>query len=175
MKIVVETDQPTIRLKGNALEAVKSFSYLGIEVGRTARVDGEVSTRLKKTATVYQMSRKDLKLVWVWVGRPRCVCSKWCLLYGAETWAVTQQDLRQLHAFQMKCLRGIVGVTLWHKVRNEDIFADTWEVPVEAQLKLMWIQWCGHLRRMPEYWPQWQVLKCRPQGKKRKPGGTSLS
>ena len=63
MKIVVETDQPTIRLKGNALEAVKSISYLGIEVGRTARVDGEVSTRLKKTATVYQMSRKDLKLV----------------------------------------------------------------------------------------------------------------
>ena len=121
------------------------------------------------------MSRKDLKLVWVWVGRPRCVCSKWCLLYGAETWAVTQQDLRQLHAFQMKCLRGIVGVTLWHKVRNEDIFADAWEVPVEAQLKLMWIQWCGHLRRMLEYWPQWQVLKCRPQGKKRKPGGTSLS
>ena len=58
MKIVVETDQPTIRLKDNALEAVKSFSYLGIEVGRTARVDGEVSTRLKKTATVYQMWRR---------------------------------------------------------------------------------------------------------------------
>ena len=44
MKIVVETDQPAIRLKDNALEAVKAFSYLGIEVGRTARVDGEVST-----------------------------------------------------------------------------------------------------------------------------------
>ena len=43
------------------------------------------------------------------------------LLYGAETWAVTQQVLRWLHAFQMKCLRDIVGVTLRHKLRNEDI------------------------------------------------------
>ena len=62
-----------------------------------------------------------------------------------------------------------VGVTLLHKVRNEDIFADTGEVPVEAQLKLRQLQWFGDLQRMPEYRPQGQVLKCRPQGK-RKPG-----
>ena len=30
----------------------------------------------------------------------------------------------------MKCLLDIVGVTLWHKVRDEDIFGDTGEVPV---------------------------------------------
>ena len=38
-------------------------------------------------------------------------------LYGAETWAVTQQELRELHAFQMKCLQEIVGVTLWDRRR----------------------------------------------------------
>ena len=138
-----------------------------------------VSTRLKKTATVYQMSRRK-------VFRTRRVSrkTKMCVLkvmvmsvplYVAETWAVTQQDLRRLHAFQMKCLWDSVGMTLWHKMRNEDIFADTGEVLVEAQLKLRRLQWFGHLRRMPEYWPQWQVLKCRPQGQKRKLGGTSPS
>ena len=54
------------------------------------------------------------------------------------------------------------------------IFADTGEVPVEAQLKLRRLQWFGHLRRMPEYQPHRQVLKCHPQGKNRKPRGTSL-
>ena len=58
------------------------------------------------------------------------------LLYGSETWAVTQQDLRRLHAFQMKCLWDIVGVTLWDRRRNEDILAETGEVPVKALLKL---------------------------------------
>ena len=96
------------------------------------------------------------------------------LLYGAETWAVTRQDLRRLHAFQMRCLQDIVGVTLWDKRKNEDILAETEELPVEDQLKLRRLQWFGHLQRMPEHRPQRQVLKCRPQGKKRKPGGTSL-
>ena len=33
---------------------------MGSEVGRTTRVDGEVSTQLKKAATVYQMSRRKV-------------------------------------------------------------------------------------------------------------------
>ena len=44
------------------------------------------------------------------------------LLYGLETWAVHQQDLKRLHVLQMKCLQDIIGVTLWNKRRNEDTF-----------------------------------------------------
>ena len=173
-----DDDQPTITLRGNALEAVEEFSYLGSKVGQTARVDGEVSTRLEKAATVYQMWRRK-------VFRSRSVSKKTkahvfrvmvmsVLLYGSETWAVTQQDLKRLHAFQMKCLRDIIGVTLWNKRRNEDILAEVGEIPVEDQVKLRRLQWFGHLQRMPAHRPQRQVLKCRPRGKKRKPGGTSL-
>ena len=55
------------------------------------------------------------------------------LLYGAETWAVTQQELRQLHAFRMKCLRETVGVKLWDRRRNVDILEETGELLVEEQ------------------------------------------
>ena len=180
MSIGEETDddQPAITLRGNMLEAVETFSYLGSEVGRTARVDGDVRARLEKAATVYQMWRRK-------VFRSSSVSKKTkihvfqvmvmsVLLYGAETWVVTQQDLRRLHAFQMKCLRDIVEVTLWDKRRNKDIFAETGALPVEDQLKLRRLQWFGHLQRMPDHQPQRQVMKCRPQGKKRKPGETSL-
>ena len=87
--------------------------------------------------------------------------------------AVTQQELRKLHAFQMKCLREIVGVTLWDRRRNVDILEETGELPVEEQLCHKRLQWFGHLQRMPESRPQKQVLRCRPHGRKRKPGGTS--
>ena len=72
------------------------------------------------------------------------------LLYEAGTWAVTRRDLRRLHAFQMKYLRDIVGVTLLNKRRNEDILAETGEVPVEDQVKLRRLQWFGHFLRMPD-------------------------
>ena len=55
IKAGTDDDQPAITLRGNALEAVERFCYLGSEVGQTARVDGEVSTQLEKAATVYQM------------------------------------------------------------------------------------------------------------------------
>ena len=40
------------------------------------------------------------------------------LLYGAETWTVTQQGLKNFHTFQMKCLQETVGVTIWDRRRN---------------------------------------------------------
>ena len=168
----------TITLKGNILEEVDSFSYLGSEVGQTARVDRDVGARLEKGTTVYQMWRRKVfrsqnlsKETKIRVFRTLVMS---VLLYGAETWAANQQDIRRLHAFQMKALRDIVGVTLWDRRRNEDILKETGETPVEEQLRQRRLQWFGHLQRMPDHRPQKQVMKCRPQGKKRKPGGTSL-
>ena len=51
-----------------------------------------------------------------------------------ETGAVTQQDLKRLHAFRMKCLQDIVGVALWSKRGNEDNLAEVGEIPVEDQV-----------------------------------------
>ena len=86
---------------------------------------------------------------------------------------MTQHDIRRLMTFQMRCLRDIIGVTLWDKRRNVDILEETGELPVEEQLRLKRLQWFGHLQRMPDHRPQKQLLRCRPRGKKR-PGGTSL-
>ena len=146
-------------------------------MGKNAKVGGDVGTRLEKASRVYQKWRKE-------VFRSRSVSKRTklhvfrvmvmpVLLYGAETWAVTQQELRKLHAFQMKCLREIVGVTLWDRRRNVAILEETGELPVEEQLCHKRLQWFGHLQRMPENRPQKQVLRCRPHGRKRKPGGTS--
>ena len=98
-------DQTAIALKGTTLEAVEAFSYLGSEVQQTARVDEDVRMRLEKAAKVYQMWRKKVfrsqntsKKTKIYVFQMMVMS---VLLYGAETWALTQQDLRRLRAFQM--------------------------------------------------------------------------
>ena len=40
------------------------------------------------------------------------------LLYGAETWTVTQHDSHKLKSFQMYCLSDILGIALWNEVWN---------------------------------------------------------
>ena len=134
--------------------------------------------RLEKAATVYQMWRQKVfrsrNLSRATKGQVFRSMVMSVLLYGAETWSVTQHDIRRLKTFQMRCLRDIVGVTLWDKRRNVDILEETGELPIEEQLRQKRLQWFGHLQRMPDHRPQKQLLRCRPSGKKRKPGGTSL-
>ena len=163
-----------------ALEDVKSFSYLGSQVEHTGKVEKEVttSTRIEKAGTVYQIWRrrvfrsrnlsKDTKM------RVFRTLVMSVLLYGAETWPVTKKDIRKLTTFQMRCLRDILGITLWHKRRNTDILRETGEHTVEHQLRQKRLQWFGHLQRMPDHRIQKQVLRCRPEGKRRTPGGTPL-
>jgi hypothetical protein len=132
-------DHPPITLNGQMIEEVDSFSYLGSEVDKMGKVEKEVGVRLEKAATVYHMWRrkvfrsriltKDTKM------RAFCLMVMSVLLYGAETWAVTQHNIRRLKTFQMRCLRDILGLTLLDRRRNIDILEETGELPIEHQLR----------------------------------------
>ena len=76
------------------------------------------------------------------------------LLYGAETWTVTQQEIRRLKTFQMRCFQDIMGVTLWDMWCNVDILEESGELPIKEQLRLKRLQWFGHLQKMPDHRPQ---------------------
>ena len=52
--------QPHITLQGQVLEDVESFSYLGSELGQTAKVEREVAVRLEKASKVYQIWRQKI-------------------------------------------------------------------------------------------------------------------
>ena len=96
------------------------------------------------------------------------------LLYGAETWTITQRDVRKLRTFHMKCLRNILGVTRWDKIRKESILCSVNEVPIEEQLKHLRLQWLGHVMRMDSCRVQRQLLCSKLTEKVRPRGGTPL-
>ena len=96
------------------------------------------------------------------------------LLYGAETWTITQKVLRKLRTFHLKCLRDILGVTRWDKIRNENILRSANEVSIEDQLKHLRLQWLEHVIRMDTCRAQRQLLCSRLTGKVRPRGGAPL-
>ena len=170
--------QPPIMLQSQPLEEVESFSYLGSEISQSNKAEKEVAVRLEKAGKVFQIWRRK-----VFQSRTLSTATKVrsyqtlvmpVLLYGAETWTVTQHDIRKLKSFQMRCLRDILGITLWNRVRNTDILARTGVLPVEEQLRQRRLQWFGHVWRMPTNRPQRQLMRCRPSGRKRPTGGASL-
>ena len=92
-------NHPAITLNSHEIEEVDSFSYLGSEVQSTARVERDVGIRMEKATTVYRMwrwkvfrSRNLSKATKVRVFRAMVMS---VLLYGAETWPVTQHDIRR--------------------------------------------------------------------------------
>ena len=71
-----EENEVTITLRGNPLEAVESFSYLGSEVGKNAKAGGDVGTRLEKASRVYQKWRKEVFGAEVSAREPSCMSSE---------------------------------------------------------------------------------------------------
>ena len=96
------------------------------------------------------------------------------LLYGAETWNLSKRDLRKLKTFHMRCLQDILSVTLWDRIPNSTILEMTGELSMEEQLRQRRLQWFGHVWRIPALHPQRQLVRSRPSGKKRSPGGAPL-
>ena len=109
------------------IEEVESVPYLGTEVGQTTKVYRK-TVRLKKAGTVSQMWRwkvfRSCNLSNTTKLRVLCTLVMPILLYSAETWPVTQQDIRKLRTFHMRCLWDILGVTLWDIRRNADILRE---------------------------------------------------
>ena len=134
--------------------------------------------RLQIAGTIFQMSRhkvfishilsKDTQL------RAFRTLVMPVLLYGAETWNPSKHDLRKLKTFHMRYHRDILSVTLWDRIRNSTILEMTGELSMEDQLQQRRVQWFGHVWRMPALRPQRQLVRSRPNGKKRPPGGAPL-
>ena len=94
------------------------------------------------------------------------------LLFGCESWAMTGGDERCVNVAQMKWLRGVLGITLWHRRRNEDIRKICSTQQISTKIARHQLRYYGHVTRMaPERlakqvrkWQQPETWK-RPRGR----------
>ena len=88
------------------------------------------------------------------------------LLYGSETWVITQRDMTGLEAADMRFLRSVTGYTRLDKIRSEDIRQEL-EISGIQDVRLKYKQnWINHLDRMDNTRLPKYALNYKPRGRR---------
>ena len=95
--------EPCITVKGQKLQAVDRFTYLGSTLSRGVNIDAEVTNRIAKASAAYGRLRKN---VWECRGlsttiklKVYCAVVLTTLLHARETWTVYKRHAKQLNHF----------------------------------------------------------------------------
>lgn len=166
-----------IKLKGEEIEQVDTFKYLGVKIQKTGTMEAELNDRLEAATKLYyslnnafirkkEVSRKTKIIVYKTI-------FKSVLLYGSESWTLSKRMASKVQAIEMKFLRGVKGITKRDKIRNSKIREDLEVKPIQDDIHRRQLRWFGHLIRMGEertvkkIWQSRTQLR-RPRGRPKK-------
>ena len=93
---------------------------------------------------------------------------KSALLYGCKIWRVLKSSMAKIQVFVNRCLRQILGVWWYDKLRNEELWRSTSQEPIEQQIKRRKWRWLGHTLRKPADNVTRRGLRWTPQGKRKR-------
>ena len=156
-----------IRVNGEELEEVDSFTYLGSVVDKSGGTEADITARIGKARVAFIMMKK----VWSSGTIQRRTklrlfesCVKSVLLYGAETWRHTKGAVQRIQMFINGCLRRILKIWWPRKITNQELWRLTNQSPVEQQIKRRKWRWLGHVLRKDNDNTTRQSLTWNPQG-----------
>ena len=113
-----------LRLNGEDIKRSSDFCYLGSIVAENGDTSKEVNSRIQKARGSFPKLRK------VWLNKSLCkdtkikifnVCVKSVLLYGCETWLVTNEIQCKIQTFVNRCLRYILRIWWSNIISNKDL------------------------------------------------------
>jgi hypothetical protein len=95
-------------------------------------------------------------------------CVKSVLLYGCETWFMTNKTTQKLQAFVNRCLRNILGIWWPRIITNQELWEKTGQsdINVDVEIKRRKYGWIGHTLRKSRNEICDSVLEWNPQGKR---------
>jgi hypothetical protein len=138
-------------------EVVQSFKYLGSIINVTNDIEEEVKTRimqgnrcfyaLKHLFTSSLVSRNTKLRLFKTIIRP-------IVMYGCETWSLTQKQDERLATFERKVLRSICGAVCeqgrWRIRTNRELAIIFGEETISGAIKSARLRWAGHVARMDQ-------------------------
>ena len=158
------------------VEEVESFCYLGSIVDREGGVERAVRARV---ATAWTKWREISGLL----GNKRIplknrahiysACIRSVLLYGAESWPLTQRLEKCIQSCDRRMLRFLTGVSLLDRVSSAEVARRCGLPEIADAARVRRLQWFGHVCRRAEGEPlsvvrDWQVEGRRPRGRPKK-------
>ena len=165
--------EPTITVKGQRLQVVDKFTYLGSILSRVVHTDDEVNARIPKASAAFGIIwdrsgiRLDTKLkVYRLVVLPT-------LLYACETWTVYQRHAKSLNHFHTSSLRKLLKIKWQDRIPDTEVLKRAGMQSVHTLLKLAQLRWTGHVTRMPDerlpiFYGELQVGKRSHGGQKKR-------
>ena len=157
-KIKVMTNNPNgfqreIKIKGQRLEEVENFKYLGAIISNEGSKP-EILSRIAQTKAA--LSR--LKIIWR--DKNISLASKVKLmmlilptfLYACESWTLTAEIERRIQALEMRRYRRLLNISYKDHVTNEEVhnkIQNAIGVPDDLQtmVKKQKLRWYGHISR----------------------------
>lgn len=154
------------------LEQVKSYKYLGVQIQSDGGQEAEINERISAAAKVYfalnrnfigrkQVSNKTKISVYKAIFRT-------VLIYGSESWVLTDTLKSRIQAVEMRYLRRVRNVNRMDRMRNESIREQLEVEPVLKTIQRQQLRWFGHLCRMDEKRPVKRIWQAKTVGRRRR-------
>ncbi|KAK7788325.1 hypothetical protein R5R35_014440 [Gryllus longicercus] len=88
------------------------------------------------------------------------------LLYGCESWVLTQKTLTTIQSSEMKFLRRINGCTREDRIRNEEIRKELQVTSINTRMQEYRQRWVEHVERMSDSRLPKAALLYAPRGRR---------
>jgi hypothetical protein len=170
--------RPPLILGGEVVEIVNQFKYLG-SIFTSEGGDGrDVEWRISKAWGCFHKMKKKVWRQKAFKSETKIKVYKMTviptLLYGMESWVLTEEEEHKLESTQMRMLRSIMRISLKDHKTNEEIRKEAGVEAIGDLIRVGRLKWFGKVMRMgEERWPK-QVLcghlaNCNGRGRGRPP------
>ena len=162
-------------MKGQTLQVVENFTYLGSTLSRNANIDAEINNRISKASSVFGRLREK-----VWERRGISLKTKLkvyravvftTLIYGCETWTAYQRHEQQINRFHLRCLRNLLHIRWQDKVPDTEVLKQADLSSAITIMRKAQLRWAGHVSRMSDTRIPKQLLYGELSHGKRQVGG----
>ena len=153
---IEEEDLAPLYIRGQLVEQVQSFKYLGSFVETSGSVLLDVQDKIGRASRVFgalhsavfcdgSLSLSTKRMVY-------CSMVLGVLLYGAESWAIKERTIRKIESFHNRCMRCILGVSradqrIRHLTSEQIRAMFGMETSMKDLLSIRRLRWLGHTAR----------------------------
>jgi hypothetical protein len=165
--------RPPVMVRGQVVEEVSVFKYLGSMISADNNTTPDLSYRLSRAGHAFSLlkplfSHRHLHLRTKVRLYKAVVLTN--LLYGCETWALLKFQSQRLEVFHMRCLRNIMGLSIMDQrdqhLTNEHLLDRCYILPIADVMQQYRLRWLGHVGRMGDDRLPKHVLFGRMEGQR---------
>ena len=145
-------NEPTFTVKGQRLQVVDKFTYLGSTLSRVVHIDYEVNTRIAKASAAFCRLRGS-----IWDRNQTRHKAERIQIGGAANTITSMRNLdslptacQRLNQFHTSCLRKLLKIKGQDRIPDTEVLERAGTQSVHILLRLAQLRWRGHVTRIPD-------------------------